>query len=98
MNGEYSLDTNAVSNSAYGEGLSDTAMLLGDYSTLKGLDSLSVAFLDLNADTNSVTNVYDRKCHFFMQLSAMSFSASICYILLEIYKRSFPITAEDRLL
>ena len=61
MNGEYLLDTNAVSNSAYGEGLSDTAMLLGDYSTLKGLDSLSAAFLDLNADTNSVTNVYDRK-------------------------------------
>ena len=58
--GENSFDSAAVSYTSYGKGLVDSAVLLSDNSTLEDLDSVLVAFLDLNVNLNGVTDVYNR--------------------------------------
>ena len=55
--GEDTLDADTVSNAANGEGLSNAAVLLCDHSALKGLNALTVAFLDTNINADSIANV-----------------------------------------
>ena len=56
VHGEHALYANAVGRTANGKGLSHAAMLLGDYSALEGLDTLTLAFLDANGNANGVAN------------------------------------------
>ena len=60
MNGENSLDTAAVGKTANGKGLSDTTVLLGDYSALEGLQTLTVTLLNTNLNTYGITDVNNR--------------------------------------
>ena len=57
VDGEHLLDADAVGQTTNGEGLLDTAVLLGDNGTLEDLDSLAVALFDLVLDTNGVTDL-----------------------------------------
>ena len=54
---EYSFDTTSVCNTSYSKGLADSAVLLGNYSTLEDLDTALIAFLDLNVNLNGITYV-----------------------------------------
>ena len=56
MEGEHLLHADAVGDAADGEGLVDAAVLLGDDGTLKDLDTLAVAFLDLQVHTDGVAD------------------------------------------
>ena len=58
MYGKYLLAADTVGNTADGDGLVDTAMLLGNDGAFKSLGTLTVAFLDQNEDTDSVTDVH----------------------------------------
>ena len=58
MYGEYLLTADTVGNTANGDGLVDTAVLLGNDSAFESLGTLAVAFLDQNHDTDSVTDVH----------------------------------------
>ena len=60
VDGEHLLNTNAVGNAADGEGLGDAAVLLSNDGTLEDLDTLTVAFLNLQVDTHSVADLNDR--------------------------------------
>ena len=57
---EYTLYAYAVSNTTYGKGFGDAAVILSDNSTLKYLNSLALAFTNLYVNTNSRTDVYNR--------------------------------------
>ena len=65
MYGEYPLYRAAVCNSADSECLAYAAVLLCDYSSLKDLDSVLVAFLNSNMHPYGVTDVELR--HVFLQ-------------------------------
>ena len=56
--GKYLLAAYAVGNTTNGDGLVDTAVLLGNDGAFKSLGTLTVAFLDQNEDTDSVTDVH----------------------------------------
>ena len=56
MDGEHLLHTDAVGHAADGEGLLQTAVLLGDDGALKDLDTLAVAFLDAIMHLDVVAN------------------------------------------
>ncbi len=57
VDGEDTLDTNAVGNAANGEGLSNTTVLLCDDSALESLDTLTIAVLDTNINADGIANV-----------------------------------------
>lgn len=61
VDGENSLDTAAVRKAANGKGLSDTTVLLGDYSALKGLQTLTVTFLNANLHAYGITDINNRQ-------------------------------------
>jgi len=56
VEGEHLLHTDAVGDTTDGEGLLDAAVLLGDDGALEDLDTLAVAFLDLQVDPDGVTH------------------------------------------
>ena len=58
MNGEYLLHADAVGDAADGEGLLNTAVLLGDDGALKDLDTLAGAFLDLHVHADGVAHLH----------------------------------------
>ena len=60
MEGEHLLHTDAVGDAAAGEGLLNTAVLLGDNGTLEHLDTLAVAFLNLQVHPDGVAHLDDR--------------------------------------
>ena len=60
VDGENSLDAAAVRKTANGEGFGDTTVLLGDYSTLEGLQTLTVTLLNTNLNTYGITDVNNR--------------------------------------
>ena len=57
MNGESLLNATAVSDSSYGEGCGDAALVLSDNGTLVHLNSFSCTLNDLVVNANGVTNV-----------------------------------------
>ena len=57
VEGEDLLHADAVRDAADGEGLVDTAVLLGNDGALEHLDTLTVAFLDAQVDTHGVAHV-----------------------------------------
>ena len=58
MNGEHLLHADTVGQAADGDGLLDTAVLLGDDSALEDLDTLTGAFLDLHVYADGVAHQY----------------------------------------
>ena len=56
MQGEDLLAANAVGDAANSDGLADAAMLAGNDSAFKHLDTLTSAFLDANVYTNRIAN------------------------------------------
>ena len=65
VNGEHLLHADAVGQAADGDGLLDTAVLLGDDSALEDLDALTGAFLDLHVYADGVAHQY---LGYFLQL------------------------------
>ena len=59
MDRKYLLHTDAIRDTADGKALLDAAVLLGDDGTLEHLDTLTVALLDLQVDTDSVADGHD---------------------------------------
>ncbi|SBW04766.1 hypothetical protein KL86CLO1_11947 [uncultured Eubacteriales bacterium] len=57
MDGKYLLHADAVRYAANGDSLADAAVLLGNDGTLKNLDTLAAAFLDLDMDTDGVADL-----------------------------------------
>ena len=56
MQGEDLLAANTVGDAANSDGLADAAMLAGNDSAFKHLDTLTSAFLDANVHTNGVAH------------------------------------------
>ena len=59
VHGEDLLHTDTVGDAAHGDGLGDAAVLLGDDGALEDLDTLAVAFLDLDVHPHGVAHLYD---------------------------------------
>ena len=64
MDRENPFNAAAVSYAPYSKGLIDPSVFLGNNSTLKNLDPVLFAFLDLYVYLNGITNVYDRNVLF----------------------------------
>ena len=56
VDGEHLLHADTVGQAADGDGLLDTAVLLGDNSTLEDLDTLTSAVLDLHVHADGVAH------------------------------------------
>ena len=56
VDGEHLLHADAVGQAADGDGLLDTAVLLGDDSALEDLDTLAGAFLDLHMHADGIAH------------------------------------------
>ena len=59
MYGKYLLAADTVGNTANGNGLVDTAVLLGNDGAFESLGTLTVAFLNENLNADSVADVHD---------------------------------------
>ena len=57
VDGEDTLDADAVGNAANGKGLCDAAVLLSNDGTLESLDTLALAFLDTNINADGIADV-----------------------------------------
>ena len=57
---EHTLDTDTVGHTADGEGLGDTAALFGDDRAFEDLDTLALAFTDLNIHTDGIADLERR--------------------------------------
>ena len=62
---EYTLNTNALEDTADGDGLVDATVTLGDHHALVGLDTLFIAFADADADTHGVAHIDVGQFRFF---------------------------------
>ena len=58
MNGEHLLHAHAVGDTADGEGLLNTAVLLGNDGALTDLDTLAGAFLDLHVHADGIAHLH----------------------------------------
>ncbi len=87
MDGEHLLNADTVGNAADGEGLLDAAVLLSNDGTLENLDTLAVAFLNLQVDTDGVTDGNDRGLSLLVLLSKSLHQIHNNFLLL--YRRSW---------
>ena len=69
MNRKYLLATYTVGDAANGNGLIDAAVLFGNDSAFECLSTLTVAFLDLDNDTDGIADVHGRKFRLHIALS-----------------------------
>lgn len=69
VNRENSLYAYAISNTANGESLGNSRASLGNYSTLEGLSSLSVALFDSYVNTYGITDVEFREVFLLLAFS-----------------------------
>ena len=87
VDGEHLLDADAVGQTTNGEGLLDTAVLLGDNGTLEDLDTLTVTFLNLQVDLDGVTDGDGRNVSLLLLLNKSLHEIHNNFLLL--YRRSW---------